>query len=90
MRKRINILQRLCCMIRRNLFGRTSYKWCVVGNTIGRHVWTVRKEECINGIPKKAGGFLQIYECDSEDEARSLLVEFEEIAERANMEDDDD
>lgn len=84
MRKKINIYQKLNCKIKRYIFGRITYEWCIVGNTIGRHCWALRKEKCINGVPKIAGGFLKVYKCSNKEEGLMDLEEFKKVADEIN------
>lgn len=68
------------------LFPAITYEWCVIVNTIGRHHVTVRKEKCKNGTPCIAGGFLQVFRCVDEEEARKVAEDFQVIADQHNKE----
>jgi len=64
----------------------TTWQWCVVGCTIGRHSWTVRNEKCRNGTPIVSGGFLIVHKCPSKEFAETLCKDFVEIADKINAE----
>jgi hypothetical protein len=69
------------------LFGvNITYEWCVVGCTIGRHVWDYRLEKCRNGTPVIAGGFLSVFKVENEEQAKELYNEFTQVADKRNKE----
>lgn len=75
---------RLLKRIYRWFFPEVTYEWCLVGNTIGKHTWTVKKCKCYDGTPEGAGWFLTFYKCPDEKAARKLLSGFKEEAEKIN------
>ncbi len=67
------------------LFGTViTWEWCLVGCTIGRHSWDISQEKCRNGVPVISGWFLTVYKFGNEEDARKMLVSFNEIAAIAN------
>jgi hypothetical protein len=69
------------------LFGvETTWKWCVVGCTIGRHSWSYRQEKCRNGTPIIAGWFLTVITTSTEESARALCEDMQAAAEKYNKE----
>lgn len=67
------------------MFGtKTTWKWCVVGCTIGRHSWRVSYEKCHNDIPIISGGLLMVYGCDSKQDADAVYEDFKTIAKEHN------
>lgn len=69
------------------LFGvETTWEWCLVGCTIGRHSWLVSLEKCRNGTPLISGYFLTVIKFGSKESAEKALVDFQAAATVFNKE----
>lgn len=80
----MKIINKIFKSIWHSVFPIVTYEWCVVGSTIGRHSWVAEKRKCKNGDPVGHGYFLTIVKCESEEDAKELLKEFNEIADKYN------
>ena len=78
----INLWDRLL-----GVFGvKTTFSWCLVGCTHGRHSWNVSLEKCRDGTPIISGWFLQVYKFDCKEVAEDVLAEFNMLAYKHNKE----
>lgn len=62
----------------------TTWEWCLIGCTIGRHSWYVSLEKCHNGTPVISGGFLWVIKYKNKEDAEKDLANYKEIADDYN------